>query len=124
MKNFCRVTVIAATMALIPHASLAAYETEACKEDVEKFCSDVEPGAGRIARCLGQHKDQLSETCKARGKELADKLQGFMQVCGADIDTHCAGVKPGEGRILKCLQEHKSDLSPDCSARLQPKRER
>lgn len=35
-----------------------------CRWDVLKFCKGVEPGEGRIARCLRGHKDQVSEGCK------------------------------------------------------------
>jgi hypothetical protein len=37
---------------------------EACKPDVEKFCSDVKAGGGRIISCMRQHKDELSQACK------------------------------------------------------------
>ncbi len=36
---------------------------EACKGDVQKLCSDVKPGGGRIIVCLNDHKDQLSQAC-------------------------------------------------------------
>lgn len=35
----------------------------ACRPDVEKFCSGVEPGGGRIIECLREHKAQLSPDC-------------------------------------------------------------
>jgi hypothetical protein len=38
---------------------------EACKPDVEKFCSGVAPGGGRIMECLKQHESELSDACKA-----------------------------------------------------------
>jgi len=37
---------------------------EACKADVEKYCSDVQRGGGRIAECLNKQHDALSEACK------------------------------------------------------------
>jgi hypothetical protein len=37
---------------------------EACKPDVEKFCSDVKAGGGRIISCMRQHKEELSQACK------------------------------------------------------------
>ena len=37
---------------------------EACKADLEKFCSDVQRGGGRIAECLNKQHDSLSEACK------------------------------------------------------------
>jgi hypothetical protein len=36
---------------------------QACKDDVQKLCSDVKPGGGRIIACLDGHKDQLSQGC-------------------------------------------------------------
>jgi Cysteine rich repeat len=38
---------------------------EACKPDVDKFCSDVAAGGGRVMECLKQHQSELSDTCKS-----------------------------------------------------------
>jgi hypothetical protein len=35
--------------------------------------------------------------------------------CAADVNAMCAGVKPGQGRVLACLQTHVSELSVGCS---------
>jgi Cysteine rich repeat len=34
--------------------------------------------------------------------------------CDSDIQTLCAGVQPGGGRILACLKEHKDKVSDPC----------
>jgi hypothetical protein len=34
-----------------------------CKRDVEKFCRDMEPGAGRVHRCLKEHQADLAVRC-------------------------------------------------------------
>ena len=39
---------------------------EACQPDVAKFCSDVQPGGGRIAACLKQHAAEISDACRAQ----------------------------------------------------------
>lgn len=38
---------------------------DTCKGDAERFCKNVEPGEGRILRCLFIHKDSLSPECKS-----------------------------------------------------------
>ena len=35
--------------------------------------------------------------------------------CATDVKSLCAGVQPGGGRVLACLQSHVSDLSVGCS---------
>jgi hypothetical protein len=37
-----------------------------CSEDKKKFCADVLDAKGDWIACLTQHKDQLSEPCKAK----------------------------------------------------------
>lgn len=37
---------------------------EACREDAEKFCKDIQPGEGKIVRCLKEHEASLSEKCR------------------------------------------------------------
>lgn len=42
--------------------------------------------------------------------------QAEMAACMADARKLCAGVEPGGGRILACLSQNKSQISPDCKA--------
>ena len=34
--------------------------------------------------------------------------------CGAEIQQHCAGVEPGEGRLRACVKEHYAAFSETC----------
>ena len=38
---------------------------QACREDVQKFCKDVQPGRGGTGRCLREHESELSSECRA-----------------------------------------------------------
>lgn len=40
------------------------------------------------------------------------------QACQADVRQHCAGERPGGGRVLGCLKKHEAELSAACQAAL------
>jgi hypothetical protein len=44
-----------------------------CAADVQKFCAGIEHGQGRIRDCLIQHTSELSDACKQRMSERAQK---------------------------------------------------
>lgn len=48
-----------------PGAALA----EACAQDVKTLCPGTEPGDGRIAACLKEHRSKVSSGCKAAIRE-------------------------------------------------------
>lgn len=43
--------------------------------------------------------------------------------CAADVKKLCKDVKPGEGRIMQCMKEHSKELSPECKADMDKKKE-
>lgn len=42
---------------------------EACQDDVETFCGDVDAGAGRIMKCMKENKEKLSAACQSEIQE-------------------------------------------------------
>ncbi len=38
---------------------------KACADDIDKYCADVKPGKGTMAKCLRENNAQLSPECKA-----------------------------------------------------------
>ena len=40
--------------------------------------------------------------------------EGNARPCADDAARLCQGVKPGGGAIVRCLNEHSSELSPEC----------
>ena len=37
---------------------------QTCKPDIARFCSQVQPGQGRIKGCMKEHVHELSDPCK------------------------------------------------------------
>jgi hypothetical protein len=69
----------------------------------------VQPGQGRIAQCLKQHKDQVSAACKQKMAEFREEAQA----CQADVQRLCPNAKAGKER-QECMRQHKDEVSPEC----------
>jgi hypothetical protein len=99
-----------------------AYGQDTCGGDVEKFCKNIKPGAGRISRCLEDHEPQLTPSCRARVEEDRAKVRAviaeFSEACQGDVTQLCPGVAPGGGRLLKCLIRNDYALSHSCLAEI------
>jgi len=92
-----------------------------CSDDVAKFCKDVQPGGGRMARCLKQHEQELSPSCKQHVTEVKKRGQEFRAACEDDVLKLCGAIQPGGGRIVNCLKQHEQELTADCKAKMQQK---
>jgi hypothetical protein len=49
---------------------------EACSGDIAQFCKEVQPGGGRILKCLREHDKELSPSCSAKLEMISKRLQG------------------------------------------------
>ena len=88
---------------------LAQAAQHPCVDDAKKLCPDVKPGQGRVAACLKQHKDELSQGCK----ENIARFREGAQACQEDMERLCPGTKAGPERHA-CMQQHKDEVSPGC----------
>lgn len=86
-----------------------------CAKDRETLCGNIEPGEGRIMKCMQDNKDKASAECKAHMKEKMNAhFKGVKEACHGDAEKFCADVKHGEGRMMKCMKEHHNELSNGC----------
>jgi hypothetical protein len=46
-----------------------------CANEIATYCNGVEKGRGRIAKCLRENKERLSDVCKADIQELMAQMK-------------------------------------------------
>jgi hypothetical protein len=54
-------------------ATALKFAASECKEDLLKYCGNVEVGKGRVKTCLDKHEKSLSEKCKEALKQTGLK---------------------------------------------------
>ena len=96
-----------------------------CKVEIEKYCSQVTPGEGRVLACLYAHEDKLSSKCEYALYDAAAQLERAVAAlsyvaneCDADLEKYCKSIAPGEGRLLDCLEKHDKQVSGRCKQAL------
>lgn len=96
----------------------AGGKKDVCAKDRETLCGKVERGEGRVLKCMMDNKENLSADCKAKFEKMKDHAAEMHDACQADQEKFCAGATKGKGRKMKCMMEHKAELSAECSAQM------
>ena len=97
-----------------------------CEKELTTYCKDVTPGGGRLLACLYAHQDKLSGRCEYALYDSAVKLERVVAAltyvaneCRDDLKAYCADVKPGEGRLLECLDKNDAKVTGRCKQAIQ-----
>jgi hypothetical protein len=101
---------------------LAEYVKQSCEAELGTYCSQVIPGQNRLLACLYANGEKLSSQCETALYQAASTLDRAISTvayladqCRVDIDSKCASVQRGQGRIVQCLADHKDGLSQPCT---------
>jgi hypothetical protein len=91
-----------------------------CEAELQQVCPDSLQGGDR-RRCMEQRAKHLPSACQSiiRRQLVRFKEQsGQALACAEDVKRFCRDIRPGEGRILQCLQDRAQDVSDQCYATL------
>ncbi len=128
MKRLFTLTTLAlGALALLPVGATWAQvdpienALEACKPEIETYCSQVTPGDGRLLACFVAHEDKISGQCNwalyqamSAFDAFANAVAYLAESCWDDAVEHCGEVEMGEGRVAECLLENKANVTPAC----------
>ncbi len=101
--------------------SLVDSVVKGCDKELKTYCKDVTPGEGRILACLYAHSDKLSGQCEYALYDAAAQLERALTAltyvaneCRDDLEKFCSNIKPGEGRLLQCMDKNNAKVSNRC----------
>ena len=73
LSNQCEYALYDAAVQLERAVQALVYVANECEADIEKHCSNIMPGEGRIAACLDMNASKVSKRCKQAVKDVAAK---------------------------------------------------
>ncbi len=86
----------------------------ACGGDIERFCSEVTPGGGRMAACMEAYSDQLSRSCHFALHRAVNRVQQAVEkitdTCMTAVQQQCGDTD----NMKQCLQQKNSSLPQSC----------
>jgi hypothetical protein len=96
-----------------------------CDKELKTYCKDVTPGEGRGLACLYAFSDKLSPQCEYALYDAAVQLERAINAlsytvneCRDDLTKFCSNIKPGEGRLLQCIDKNDAKVSGRCKQAL------
>ena len=128
-----RPSLLAAAVILVSPVANAQVRTEPyaaaikadCAKDIKGLCRQVQDGRGRVLACLYSQDKRLSPKCAttvvASSAGLVEAISAttdLRRACEADAKQHCTVVRPGDGRLVDCLNLYRKSISQACNAAL------
>ena len=99
--------------------------TRDCRGEIARYCGSVSPGRSRMLACLYAYSDMLTAACGFALIDGAPELDHSIanlalaaKGCGDDLRAFCSSVRPGEGRLLDCLNKNDDKVSARCKEEL------
>jgi len=77
MKNALALLLVLSAVCAPAGAKDDNSELTACRQDMEKYCRNVEPGEGRQMKCMYELREKLTAACAGLVKE---KYERFLEL--------------------------------------------
>ena len=72
LSNACQYSLYSAAQELEAAVTALNFVANECLADIEEFCKDTAIGNGRIAQCLDEHSDEVSEKCHKAAAQVSE----------------------------------------------------
>ena len=72
LSNNCQYALYSAAQELEAAITALNFVANECLADIKEFCKDTAIGEGRIARCLDEHEDEVSERCHKAAAQVSE----------------------------------------------------
>ena len=128
-RAFLPLLVLLAGLAA-PGAPARADMMSACAPEIQKFCSDVRSGRGRISACLASEMAQLGSACRPEVQSVMQSplTPGYVrravnpsfraplpQACVVPAQSLCPNIPAGDARVFACLYARSDRAGKACS---------
>ena len=122
--SICLICMMVLCAGMVSASEKGPVETvlDGCKNEITTYCKDVTLGEGRLLACLYAYNDKLSGRCEYALYDAAAQLERAIasltyvaNECDNDLEKYCSSIKPGEGRLLKCIKKHENEISERCT---------
>lgn len=137
MKKMLSVAVVLCLILIVGGSTFAEEKgivqtvADGCKQEIETYCKGVKPGEGRVLACLYAYQDKLSNRCEYALYDAAAQLERavaaltyLVNECKDDLKAYCSDVKPGEGRLINCIDKNMGKVSNRCKQAIKDVRQK
>jgi hypothetical protein len=73
LSGQCQYALYDAAAQLERALTALTYVANECRDDLQKFCSGIQPGGGRLMACMDKNEKQVSDRCKQAMKDVGLK---------------------------------------------------
>ena len=95
MKRIHVLIIVLLSLSILAAPHAYAIDANLCKKDIAKFCNGIEPGEGRLLKCLKLSEEKLTPPCKQQLTQIEKAVEEVQNACADDYAIFCSSLLPG-----------------------------